>query len=142
MNCCPTHTAKVFASHSFPKALNASFKHKYILAVDIDETLLHSTKTYESNTDLIINCLKGSIPTTLYVFIRPYAREFLIYMSQFYDVYFYTASSQNVSYWPSTLVTYLIYWIHINWPKESTQEISVLKLSMELSRISLISQRT
>lgn len=70
------------------------FRHKLVL--DIDETLLHSTSTAVPGADVVISWDSDLTTKHLYIILRPYAREFVLYMSQLYDIYFYSASCMKV----------------------------------------------
>jgi len=47
------------------------------------------------NTHTILNFTTDGEKSALYISIRPYAREFIIYLSSFYDIYFFTASGAD-----------------------------------------------
>jgi CTD small phosphatase-like protein 2 len=58
--------------------------------LDLDETLVHSCSFFE-NPDHIIESVAGRIP----IKIRPYCLDFLMKMNQSYDIFIFTASSEN-----------------------------------------------
>ena len=86
-----------------PKVLNKEDKcinhgniYRHKLALDIDETLIHSTYINNDEHQAVIHAYNDNYQLTHYVYVRPYAREFIIYLGQYYDVYFYSASSRLV----------------------------------------------
>ena len=97
MACCvPTlKKSKVFTQNQI-YILKNSKRYRHKLVLDIDETLLHSTSTAVVGADAVISWVTDMTTKCLYIILRPYAREFILYMSQLYDIYFYSASCMRV----------------------------------------------
>ena len=84
-----------------PNPINPQYiRHKLVL--DIDETLLHSSRSFH-NSDAIITTTGKEESATFYVTLRPYAREFIVNMNKFFDIYFYSASCLEVIFFISIL---------------------------------------
>ena len=79
-----------------PPSVGIIKKYRHKIALDIDGTLLNSTTQFSTGCNMSLSCDTSSGLKIYYVFLRPYAREFIIYISQFYDVYIYSASNKHV----------------------------------------------
>ena len=129
------HTNKILAIKKRDLDLAPSLTNKNKIAIDIDETLVYTSRTYSSSADAIINIYHDGKPVTLYIILRPYAREFVFYMSKFYDVYFYSASPSEVSYLHSMPNVWLELLILIELPRKHLPENTAFVQSMVLSKI-------
>ncbi len=94
MSCICWKNNKIFA-HSQAAQLGKPHFYKHQLILDIDETLLHTSDTH-TLCDAIITTSKCDVLSTLYVTLRPYARELIVYMSKYYNIYLYSASCHEV----------------------------------------------
>ena len=63
--------------------------------MDLDETLVHSSFTPFENNDIILNVDFDGIIYNIYVLVRPGVKNFLRYISKFYEVIIFTASLSN-----------------------------------------------
>lgn len=71
-------------------------KGKKTLVLDLDETLIHSEfNRPRKRPDLTIKVDIESIYADVYVFIRPYVKEFLSRMGALYELVIFTASLPN-----------------------------------------------
>lgn len=63
------------------------------LAIDLDETLVHSSFSgFSRDPDLSLELDVGGFPQTVSVLIRPYAVDFIERLSEFYEIVIFTAS--------------------------------------------------
>ena len=68
------------------------FQDKKTLILDLDETLVHSSFTPFEKNDIILEVDFEGVMFNIYVLVRPYAKEFLINVSKYYEVIIFTAS--------------------------------------------------
>jgi Dullard-like phosphatase family protein len=71
---------------------NPEDRHKKVLVIDLDETLIHCQIDDPTLGDLEIEIDEGEYG---YVTIRPYALSFLRKMSKFYEIVVFTASEKS-----------------------------------------------
>ena len=71
---------------------------KKVLVLDLDETLLHTSSSPISSFDLHFRyaCSKTGKSIDVFARYRPFAKEFLRYMSECFEVVVFTASQQAV----------------------------------------------
>ena len=76
---------------------------KKILVLDLDETLVHSSKEkpFPNKRNIVLHSKIQNIIYTIYVIVRPFLDIFLHEMSLCYDLYIYTAS---LSQYAETLI--------------------------------------
>jgi RNA polymerase II subunit A small phosphatase-like protein len=65
---------------------------KKTLVLDLDETLVHSSFKKIKHADIKQPIDIDGFIQTVYVNVRPYAEEFILYMSKFYEIIMFTAS--------------------------------------------------
>eukprot|EP00826_Nyctotherus_ovalis_P015884 TRINITY_DN14552_c0_g2_i14.p1 TRINITY_DN14552_c0_g2~~TRINITY_DN14552_c0_g2_i14.p1 ORF type:complete len:204 (+),score=41.23 TRINITY_DN14552_c0_g2_i14:372-983(+) len=65
------------------------------LVLDLDETLVHSSLAPITEDDDQITIRKGATDITVYVSIRPWARELLQKLAKYYEIVVFTASEKN-----------------------------------------------
>ncbi len=65
---------------------------KKTLVLDIDETLLHSSTSPDSNYDHVLDVSIEGFVHTFYVSLRPGVQAFLQLMSQHFEIVLFTAS--------------------------------------------------
>jgi RNA polymerase II subunit A small phosphatase-like protein len=62
------------------------------LVLDLDETLVHSSFKKVRNADIKQPIDLDGYLQTIYVNVRPYAEEFILQMSKYYEIVMFTAS--------------------------------------------------
>ena len=68
------------------------FENKKTLILDLDETLVHSSFTPFEKNDIILEVDFEGIMYNIYVLVRPFAKEFIINVSKYFEVVIFTAS--------------------------------------------------
>ena len=68
------------------------FKNKKTLILDLDETLVHSSFTPFEKNDIILEVDFEGVIYKIYVLVRPFAKEFLVKVSQYFELVIFTAS--------------------------------------------------
>ena len=68
---------------------------KKTLVLDLDETLVHSSFKKVKNADIKQSIEIDGFIQTVYVNVRPYAEEFIVEMSKYYEIVMFTASIQK-----------------------------------------------
>ena len=68
------------------------FLNKKTLILDLDETLVHSSFSPFEKNDIILEVDFEGIMYNIYVLVRPFAEEFLINMSKYFEIAIFTAS--------------------------------------------------
>ena len=68
------------------------FEGKKTLVLDIDETLVHSSFFPFEKNDLVLNVNFDGIFYNIYVLVRPWAEQFIKYISKFFEIITFTAS--------------------------------------------------
>ena len=87
------HSNKLKATEEFllpPKS--EEFLNKKTLILDLDETLVHSSFSPFEKNDIILEVDFEGIMYNIYVLVRPFAEEFLINMSKYFEIAIFTAS--------------------------------------------------
>eukprot|EP00828_Plagiopyla_frontata_P043924 TRINITY_DN7017_c0_g1_i2.p1 TRINITY_DN7017_c0_g1~~TRINITY_DN7017_c0_g1_i2.p1 ORF type:complete len:402 (+),score=43.53 TRINITY_DN7017_c0_g1_i2:146-1351(+) len=74
------------------------------LFLDLDETLVHSCTSKENPQKLVTAYTEMGDETVIGLNVRPYCNEFLEMMSQYYEVYIFTASSPSYA---NAIIKYL-----------------------------------
>jgi|TARA_B110000285_G_C15025929_1_gene564153 carboxy-terminal domain RNA polymerase II polypeptide A small phosphatase len=74
------------------KAQKEGYIGRKTLVLDLDETLVHSSFKKIKNADIKQPIDIDGFIQTVYVNVRPYAEEFILHMSKFYEVIMFTAS--------------------------------------------------
>ena len=65
---------------------------KKTLIIDLDETLVHASFSPIDKPDIIVEVELEKVTHSLYVLLRPYAKEFIMEMSKIYELVIFTAS--------------------------------------------------
>ena len=92
----PNNHSKLSKENAFLLPQKSSeFYNKKTLILDLDETLVHSSFTPFENNDIILNVDFDGIIYNIYVLVRPGVKNFLRYISKFYEVIIFTASLSN-----------------------------------------------
>ena len=68
------------------------FENKKTLILDLDETLVHSSFTPFEKNDIILEVDFEGIMYNIYVLVRPFAKEFIINVSKYFELVIFTAS--------------------------------------------------
>ena len=68
------------------------FQDKKTLILDLDETLVHSSFTPFEKNDIILDVDFEGVIFNIYVLVRPFAKEFLINISKYFELVIFTAS--------------------------------------------------
>ena len=68
------------------------FENKKTLILDLDETLVHSSFTPFEKNDIILEVDFEGVIYNIYVLVRPFAKEFLINVSKYFEIVIFTAS--------------------------------------------------
>ena len=68
------------------------FENKKTLILDLDETLVHSSFTPFEKNDIILEVDFEGVLYNIYVLVRPFAKEFLINVSKYFEIVIFTAS--------------------------------------------------
>ena len=68
------------------------FLNKKTLILDLDETLVHSSFVPFPKSDIILNVNFDGIPYKIYVLVRPGAEDFIINLSNYFELVIFTAS--------------------------------------------------
>ena len=87
------HSNKLKAIEEFllpPKS--EEFLNKKTLILDLDETLVHSSFSPFEKNDIILEVDFEGIMYNIYVLVRPFAEEFLVNMSKYFEIAIFTAS--------------------------------------------------
>ena len=71
---------------------SSKFEGKKTLVLDIDETLVHSSFFPFEKNDLVLNVNFDGIYYNIYVLVRPWAEQFIKYISKFFEIITFTAS--------------------------------------------------
>ena len=71
---------------------SSKFEGKKTLVLDIDETLVHSSFFPFEKNDLVLNVNFDGIFYNIYVLVRPWAEQFIKYISKFFEIITFTAS--------------------------------------------------
>lgn len=79
-----------FSRHSLTQ------KGKKTLVLDLDETLIHSSKSVLPFYDFKITFQKKPKATLVYVVVRPFLAQFLEIMEQFYEIVVFTSGIKYV----------------------------------------------
>lgn len=79
----------------FPRFKMILPKRMKILALDLDETLVHSTSKSSGDCDFFIEVFANDCSCLYYVFKRPWVDKFLQTVSEWYHLVIYTASLQE-----------------------------------------------
>lgn len=90
----PAVPVEVYSQTSLLGPQEARFKGRKLLALDLDETLVHSSFKPEDGVkyDYILDIEVDGVPYNVYVLKRPGAEEFLARVSKKYEVIVFTAS--------------------------------------------------
>lgn len=95
-----SYMAAVFAK--LPKVLflplnfNPKKHQRKVLILDLDETLIHLlSKTSRMSTSHMVEVRLNNLATLYYVYKRPFCDEFLGLVTEWYDVYVFTASARE-----------------------------------------------
>ena len=68
------------------------YENKKTLILDLDETLVHSSFTPFTKNDIVLEVDFEGVIYNIYVLIRPFAKEFLINVSKYFELVVFTAS--------------------------------------------------
>lgn len=68
---------------------------KYTLVLDLDETLVHSNLTFDGAADAVIEMSNETSTCKIFCKYRPHMLEFLVYVSQMFEVVIFTASHRS-----------------------------------------------
>lgn len=82
-------------TNPFPRYKMILPKRMKILALDLDETLVHSTSKSSGDCDFFIEVFANECSCLYYVFKRPWVDKFLQTVSEWYHLVIYTASLQE-----------------------------------------------
>ncbi|KAI3904288.1 hypothetical protein MKW92_013034 [Papaver armeniacum] len=96
IRCGQPHNPESSSNSSF--SLPIKIKEKKLLVLDLDETLVHRSKSITSNRSTDKTCdfpYTKENNYTYYVRLRPYAQKFLERVSELFDVVIFTASSKG-----------------------------------------------